>query len=818
MHLASRMLPGPRLAFIGDLCYRCKRFIYNIIRLQQWGIGMVTFFKWMLRLALLGIVLGVVAFAGVYYFFSRDLPRIVTLEDYQPPVVTSFFSDDGRKIAEFYNERRLVIPLSEMPDQLIKAFIAAEDARFYQHEGIDFLSIIRAFFKNLEAGAIVQGGSTITQQVAKSFFLTPERSYTRKIKEVILAYRIDKHFMKDEILYLYLNQIYLGHGAYGVEAAGQNYFGKSANGLNLAECALLAGLPRAPSRYSPNEHPELAKSRQIYVLNRMVAEGIITNAEASEAIATPIAVQPRPNWYADNVPSYSEHVRRMIVEKYGKEMLLTGGLKVYTCVNIEMQKSARKAVNQGLRALDKRRGYRGPIEHLDETAIADYCRKLQVPLDKKGLHEGMFTRGVVVEVADENALVHVRIGDAHGTITLEDIRWARQPDPEVAYGRQFVKNPGDVLRRGDVIQVRIKKWIPEQNRWELSLEQEPKAQSALLSSEVENGHVKAMVGGRDFAENQFNRAVQSRRQPGSAFKPIVYAAALDKGYTPATLIPDTPIVFEDAKNSTWKPNNYDRTFHGLTLFRDGLIHSRNVITVKILQDIGIDYIIRYARNLGIQSPLERNLSLGLGSSGVSLLEIVEAYSVFANQGYKLPPVFIRRIEDRNGNVIFQSDPRPERVIEKSTAYIITHLMEEVVEEGTGWRVKALKHPVAGKTGTTNNLHDAWFVGYTPRYVTGVWVGFDQEKSLGSKETGSRAAAPIWLDYMQEVLEGKPERVFPVPDNVIFANIDSKTGLLPIETSERVIYECFKEGTVPRDYTRRPDEITRTDEFFKREFQ
>lgn len=779
---------------------------------------MIRLLKWLFALAIVGIVFGVLTFAGVYQYYSSDLPRITTLEEYLPPVVTRFYSDDGRKIAEFYKERRFVIPLADMPDQLIKAFIAAEDSRFYQHKGIDFISIIRAFIKNLEAHAIVQGGSTITQQVAKSFFLTPERNYSRKIKEAILAYRIDKHFTKDEILYLYLNQIYLGHGSYGVEAAAQNYFGKAAKEMSLAECAVLAGLPRAPSRYSPTVHPDEARERQIYVLNRMVVEGFITNAQASEAMAVNIQVQTRPAWFSDSVPFYSEHVRQMIAEQYGTDRLYTGGLKVYTCVNIEMQKAARDAIDTGLRALDKRRGYRGPVDHLQEEDIEPFSAKLKEEIEKNGLHEDMFIRGVVVGIDGESGLATVRLGDARGTINPEDMRWARRPDPETAYGKAYLRNPGDVLHRGDVILVHVMQWQQDRNEWRLSLDQEPKAQSALLSLEVETGHVKAMAGGRDYSDSQFNRAVQARRQPGSAFKPIIYAAALDKGYTAATLIADTPIVYDDGQDSPWKPNNYDRTFQGLTLFRDGLIHSRNVITVKILRDIGIDYVINYAHNLGISSPLERNLSLALGSTGVSLLELVQSYSVFANQGYKIPPVFITRIEDRDGKEIFRSDPRPERAIEKSTAYIITHLMEEVVEEGTGQRVKALNRAVAGKTGTTNNLRDAWFVGFTPQYVAGVWVGFDQEKPLGNKETGAQAASPIWLDFMQEVLKDKPERVFPVPDNVIFANIDAKTGLLPVETSEKVIYECFKEGTVPREYTKRPGEITDTDEFFKQGMQ
>ncbi|MGM0403007.1 MAG: penicillin-binding transpeptidase domain-containing protein, partial [Thermodesulfobacteriota bacterium] len=376
------------------------------------------------------------------------------------------------------------------------------------------------------------------------------------------------------------------------------------------------------------------------------------------------------------------------------------------------------------------------------------------------------------------------------------------------------------LQKGDVIEVRIKEQEASRSgEWKLALEQTPDVQSALLSMAPESGSVKSMIGGWDFLNSQFNRAVQSLRQPGSAFKPIIYAAAIDRGYTPATTIADTPVVYEDTEQDfTWKPRNYDNTFHGFTLLRDGLIHSRNVITVKIVQDIGISYLVEYAQKLGIESHLERDLSLALGSSGMSLLELVGAYAVFANQGEKVEPQFINRIEDRRGNVLYLADPQPERVIEKSTAYILTHMMEQVVQEGTGWRLKALNRPAAGKTGTTNNLQDAWFVGYTPEYVTGVWVGMDNNEPLGARETGSRAAAPIWLDYMQTVLKDTPRRFFSVPDSVVFAKIDADTGLLPIDQSRKVIYECFKEGTVPRQQTPMSDAVTESEDFFRKGIQ
>ena len=783
-----------------------------------------TFILWSF---LLGIFLiGCAAATGlvVYYSISKDLPKITSLADYHPSIITTVYADDNRKIAEFFDERRIVIPLTEMPRMLIDAFVAAEDSRFYKHSGIDFISIARAFFKNLEAGTIVQGGSTITQQVTKSFLLTPERSYKRKFKEAILAYRIDKAFPKEDILYLYLNQIYLGHAAYGVEAASENYFGKSAKDLNLAECAMLAGLPQAPSKYSPFRHPERAKQRQIYVLNRMVEEGYITNIQATEAINTQLDIKPRRNLYVEEVPFYTEHVRRYLEKKYGKEALYTQGLQVYTAVNIDMQKIAREEIRKGLFDLDKREGYRGPLEHIKPEEIESFSQKLQAELDKDPFEEQAVVKAVVIAVDDRDKTVTVRMGKAQGTITLEDMSWARKPDPEIAYYEAKLKHPSQALAVGDVILVQLKAKEEGKDRWSAALEQMPIEQSALMCIEAGTGLVKAMIGGRDFQATQFNRAIQSRRQPGSAFKPIIYAAALDKqfedpkkDYTPATIIMDSAIVFKDEERDfTWKPRNYKETFYGPTLLRNALAQSRNLVTIKILQDIGVDYAIDYAAKLGIESNLSRDLSIALGSSGVSLLELLRAYSVFANQGYLVEPVFILKVVDRNGKVLEEMAPERKKVIEKSTAYIMTSLLEGVVKFGTGWRIKALNRPVAGKTGTTNNLFDAWFVGYTPEYITGVWVGLDEESPMGKGETGSRAASPIWLGFMQRVLEGKPVQVFQAPDGIVFAKIDADTGLLPVPESKNVVFECFKEGTVPTEYTKRPDEAREKEDLFKKD--
>lgn len=782
---------------------------------QEQGSYFLKIVRFLLWSVLFIIVSGGFTITGIYFYLCEDLPQISSLADYRPPVITTVFSDDNIKIAEFYKERRVVVPLSDIPQVMIDAFIATEDARFLKHKGIDFFSIVRAFLRNIEAGTIVQGGSTITQQVTKSFFLTPERSYSRKIKEATLAYRIDKTFTKEEILFLYLNQIYLGHGAYGVEAASENYFGKPVKELNLAECSVLAGLPQAPSRYSPFRYPEKAKQRQIYVLNRMVAEGYITNIQATEAINAKLDIKPRRNWFIQETPFYTEHIRRYIEKKYGPDTLYREGLKIYTAVNIDMQKTARAEIEKGLKSLDKRQGYRGPLNHIAMEEIEVFSQEIQNELDKDPVTEGKIVTGVVISIDNINNTATVRIGNAQGIIKIADMRWARKPDPEVPYYECRIEHPGNALKIGDIILSRIKGKAADSDIWGLALEQKPDVQAALLCIESETGLVKTMIGGLDFRESQFNRATQSRRQPGSAFKPIIYAAALDKGYTPASMIIDSPIVFQDTERDfTWKPKNYGEKFYGPTLFRDALAKSRNVVTIKILMDIGIDYVIDYAKKLGITSKLSRDLSLALGSSGVSLLELVRAYSVFANSGYLVEPVFITKIVDRDGTIMEEIKPEKKKVIEESTAYIMTSLLESVVKHGTGHRVRALNRPAAGKTGTTNNLHDAWFVGYTPRYITGTWVGFDDANCLGTTETGSRAASPIWLGFMKKILKDKPVRVFQMPEGVVFSKIDAETGLLPSAESKKTIFECFKDGTVPTEYTKKPDSITEPEQFYK----
>jgi penicillin-binding protein 1A len=768
------------------------------------------FWSWFLVILPLALIC-----SGGYVALTTEMPDISTLKNYRPPVVTTVYADDDRKIAEFYEQRRFVVPLSRMPRRLIQAFVAAEDARFFDHEGVDLFGILRAAFKNLEAGEVVQGASTITQQVARSFFLSAERSYRRKLEEAVLAYRIDRNFTKEEILFLYLNQIYLGYGAYGVAAAADSYFGKALADLTLAETATLAGLPPAPSTYSPAHYPERAKKRRWYVLRRMLSEGYITEYEANRADVAPVAVRPRKNWYLDKAPYYAEHVRRYVEERYGADALYRQGLQIYTAVDLDLQEAARAAVDKGLRSLDKRQGFRGPLTTLIPEERKDFLTRLGNTHPAGFPAPGMIVRGMVLGKAGGGTGYRVTLGPVEGELSPREMRWSRTR-----------------LSPGDVVLVKLLRDADNTGGWELALEQTPVVEGALVCVETQTGAVKAMVGGRDFTRSQFNRAVQSHRQPGSSFKPIIYAAALDKQYTPLTVLSDTPFFYNDG-HTAWAPVNYDHRFLGPIRLRKAISKSRNIPVIRVLKDIGVDYAVDYAHRLGITSPLDPNLSLALGASGVSLMEMLTAYSVFANGGKLLQPRFITRIIGRDGRELDPPGGEPRQAIDASTAYIMTSLLESVVQEGTGRRVRALDRPVAGKTGTTNDFRDAWFMGYTPHLVAGTWVGFDQEQPLGRAETGSRAAIPIWLDFMAGAVADHPPTPFSAPESVVFAEIDRHTGLRASADGPHTFTECFKPGTVPTVPARlvskslpsdperspihqrpRPPLITTSEDFFK----
>jgi penicillin-binding protein 1A len=628
--------------------------------------------------SLLTLFIGIVLFL----FLALNIPDISSLASYTPPATTVILDKNGNQIDAIFTQNRFVVPIDNMPKALPLAFVAAEDARFFQHAGVDAWSTLRALLHNLRKGAKGQGGSTITQQVARALLLSPEKTYTRKIKEAILAYRIDQVLSKKEILHIYLNQIYFGEGAYGVDAAARVYFGKKAVDLNLAEIAILAGLPQAPSRYSPFKHFDLTKKRQAYVLNRMAEEGYITATMARKAFARPL-LWGAPVETDDDCRYFVQHVKKYIQAKYGWGALMTGGLTIETTLDPNLQKSATAAVRRG-----------------------------------------------------------------------------------------------------------VAKWVVRRSKKISGL-----PQAALAAMNASTGEVRALVGGTDFNKSPFDRATQARRQPGSAFKPIVYAAALKDSFTPASIIMDEPLVLPGSSSgSTWQPQNFDGRFTGPTTLESALIHSRNIVTVKLLQKIGIEPVRELARDMGVSSQLNKNLSLALGSSEVTLLELTGAYTTFANLGQASRPVFITKITDRNGNTLESFKRKKRQVLDEETAYLITRIMQGVIEEGTGKSAKGLAQEAAGKTGTTDTYRDAWFIGYTPEIVCGVWMGFDKKLSLGNNETGGLACAPIWLDFMQKV----PMQVqqFPVPKGIVFLPVDQQTGKFNPSNSDKSTWMAFSKDRMP----------------------
>ncbi|MDD2581474.1 MAG: PBP1A family penicillin-binding protein [Desulfuromonadaceae bacterium] len=751
-------------------------------------------------LMLFTVTLAIVALLGVsgyVFYLMAKLPRIDRLTDYKPPIVSQVFGDDGTLVGEFYLERRIVVPVSKMPRKLIQAFVSAEDSNFYSHKGIDYLGIVRAAFKNLMSMSKKEGASTITQQVTKSMLLTPEKKFSRKIKEAILAKRMEERLSKDEILYLYLNQIYLGSGAYGVQAAAETYFGKNVDQLNLAEMSMLAGLPKAPNAYSPIKHLDKARERQGYVLDRMTAEGYITPAEADHARKTPIVLQPMKKVNNDQSAYFLEHLRIQLEQKYGEDQLYKGGLKIYTTMNAGMQRAAYDSLRKGLKEVDKRQGFRGPTRYLNEAEVDAFCSKVEDGIDSATLKTGETYSGVVVGFHPEKGEALVRVGERTGILSLKKMAWAGRVAMTNSYGKPEKGNKG--LTLGSVIEVSVVSPEIDKKGAQFALDQTPEVQAALVSIDPRTGGVKAMVGGYDFRKSQFNRAMQARRNAGSAFKPIIYAAALDKGFTPATIIDDAPVEYPDGAGGIWKPQNYDHEFRGPVTMREALTYSINIVSVKIMEQIGAQYAADYAKKLGFTSPIPANLALALGAASISPFELTSAYAVFADKGMLTTPYFITKVTDNDGTILQETPPPvPVPVISPETAYVITNLMQSVVSSGTGHRA-AIGRPVAGKTGTTNGAKDAWFVGYIPQLVTGVWVGYDQERSLGSAGTGGQAAAPIWGDFMQKAIMSLPAEDFEAPENVSFVLINPRTGTLAKEGTPGAVMECFIKGTEPTSY-------------------
>jgi penicillin-binding protein 1A len=651
--------------------------------------------RWLrLVLMLVGIVsLLVASAAGVaalwaFTILPRSLPSVTALETFQPLQGSKVYDDNDELLTELHVERRIFVPLAHIPQSLRDAVIATEDRRFYSHFGIDPIGVARAVWQNYRRGRIVEGGSTITQQLTKVLFLTPDKSLERKMKEAALALELERRYSKDRILEMYMNQVYFGNGAYGVEAAARTYFGKSVTELSLKEAALLAGLPRAPSTYSPFEHPEAAKRRREVVLRRMAEYGALKEPDAKKLARADLGLIP-PERRRTTGQYFLEYVQQTLEAKYGADMVFKGGLNVYTTLNPTMQLAAEQSLRDGLKALE---------------------------------------------------------------------------------GRSKAAKPGE---------------HPE---------------GAIVTIEPQTGYVRAMVGGYDFFRSEFNRAVQARRQPGSAFKPFVYIAALESGFTPASRVEDAPVSYAIGPNGqAWKPDNYDRKFRGLTTLQQAIEESVNVVTVKLQEQIGLNRTVRVARRLGITSPLDVNLSLALGTSDLTLLELTSAYAALANQGAWLPPTTVRYVTDAQGKLLEENVAEPKDAVAPETAYVITHMLRGVVERGTGQAAKALGRPIAAKTGTTNDYSNAWFVGFTPRIATGVWVGYDRPRSLGKDETGSRVAVPIWVTYMGKVLGDSPREEFPVPEKIVFVPVD----LNPSNECVRVVTMAFVKGTEPPACGRRP---------------
>ncbi len=784
----------------------------------------LRFLGFMFTLGTILFIVGVGAAAGLVWHFSKDLPDYSQLQDYQPPVMTRVHAADGSLLAEYAKERRLYLPIQAVPKLVTNAFIAAEDKNFYEHAGIDPVGIARAawvYLQNIGKNRRPQGASTITQQVAKNFLLTNELSYTRKIKEALLAIKIERTYSKEKILELYLNEIYLGFSAYGVAAASLLYFDKSVHELTIAEAAYLAALPKAPSELHPFRNRERAVDRRNYVIGRMIEDGHITAQAGEKAKREPLNVTARPTGAHIFAAEYfAEDVRREIYDKYGEKGLYEGGLSVRTTLDPKIQVMARKALADGLVGYDEAQGYRGPVTKIDVTG--DWGPKLA---DVRALNDIGWKLAVVLETSDLAARIGFQPGRQPGgavlrdrtvgIVPLEGVKWAK-----AASGPTRGKPPGkvsQVLEVGDVVYVE-----PLANReGQFRLRQIPEVSGAMVVMDPWTGRVFALVGGFSYDQSQFDRATQAMRQPGSSFKPFVYAAAIDNGYTPSSLVIDGPIEIEQGAGlGVWRPENYSTgKYYGPSTLRTGIEQSRNTMTVRLAQDIGMPMISEYAKRFGVYDNLPGYLSFALGAGETTVLRMVTAYSMFANGGRRVTATLIDRIQDRYGQTVFRHDqrecrgceaakwqnqPEPtlvdrrEQVIDPMTAYQITTIMEGVIQRGTATVVREVARPVAGKTGTTNDEKDAWFVAFTPDLTVGVYVGYDKPRHLGRGGTGGHLAAPIVKDFLKMTLAGKPAVPFRVPPGIKLIRVDPKSGMRAGTGAERAILEAFKPGTAPPD--------------------
>jgi penicillin-binding protein 1A len=763
-------------------------------RILPW-IKALTFEK-ALKFVLVFIFGGVLFVVFLFFILSFNLPTVESLKDYKPSPGTTIYAEDGRIVGQIRIEKGVYVPLQRIPKHMKNAILATEDPRFYEHSGIDYRGIMRAALKNIIRLRISQGGSTITQQLTKTVFLSPERSFIRKIREIILARRLEKEISKDEILELYLNKIYFGHGAYGVQMAAKTYFGKDISAINQAEAALLAGLPKSPMVYSPYSDIDLTKRRQSQVLRRMVDEGYLTEAQSEQIYNQPLNLENLRS--AEEVaPHIVDHIRKYVLAKYGEEKLYQGGIKVYTALDIDLQRTAMASLKEGLRALDKRQGFRGRVGYKELKAAPVLPGSLRVVVKP-----GEVFNAHVLEVGDYYLTVKGR--GMIGYVLKDDMAWALLKPKKHKDDPDEFKAPSEIILPGDIIKVRFRDYDRKKQTASFLLEQTPLVEGAVVVLEPYTGYVKAMVGGYDFVEGGFNHATEAKRQPGSAFKPFIYGAALEAKdddqykYTPASILLDLPVIHEKTEQDKgWKPENYDERFLGPMRLRTALALSRNAVTVRLLEDIGLSRAVTFARKAGISSPINEDYTSALGSSAVTPLELTSAYATFAAQGVRSEPILIKSIVDGKGNLLESYEPQPQEAIDKITAYLVTSLLKSVVDEGTGRGARGLNKPLAGKTGTTNNYVDAWFVGYSPSIVAGVWVGYDNaQASLGDRETGARSSLPIWIGVMAKALADKEPEDFPVPDDVVFTNIDPETGLLAREDAADAYLDCFRKGTEP----------------------
>jgi len=737
------------------------------------------------------ILLGLLFAFSTLWYFSSDLPDYKILSSYKPPISSRVHSGQGQLIAEYALQKRFFIPYESIPKNVIYSFLSAEDKNFFSHPGVDAKSITRAIVKNTKnifSNKRLEGASTITQQVAKNFLLTNEVSIKRKIKEAILAFRIERAYSKERIMELYLNQIYLGEGTYGIAAASLEYFDKAVSELNYEEAAMLAALPKAPSKYNPYKSKKIAKTRRDFVLKNLYENSYINESEYKNLINKKIRIKKRKIELLEEANFYTEEVRRIISDTYGYDNLYKGGLSIRTPMNSDYQKETVYALRKGLESYDKRHGWRGPI-----TNIVSKNWKNQI--EKFIIDKSLQWR--LAKVIEVNKLsIKIETEDAEiGFINFKNVSWTRK------------KSFDDILKLDDIIYVeKIKK-----DKW--SLKQLPKINGAIVVMDPYTGRVLAMSGGFSYNLSEFNRATQAKRQPGSAFKPFVYAAALENGFTPSTLILDAPFVMDQGEGlKTWKPENYGKKFYGPSTLRTGIEKSRNLMTVRVAQKVGFEQISKVANSFGIYNHVPELLSVSLGSAETTLVRLTNAYCTFVNGGKKVDPIFIDRVQDRRGKTIFNSDKRKcmgckeisyleekipfiednkAQIISPETAYQMTSLMEGVVKRGTGRKLRNLNIPLAGKTGTTNKNMDAWFLGFTSKLVIGVYVGFDVPKSLGKYETGAKAALPIFKTFIEKVVKKKDARPFKIPKNINLVLVDAETGMKADINTKKVIYESFK---------------------------